>query len=278
MYRHTFSLSNGPSDLTGLALHVVWQVNGDPSYDMGRNRSTGTSKRLRSDGGTGLIAIRTKRGEGEVRLRGSPAVIVKRDTLLILTWEKLLRYRCIAKAWDFWWCEFSLSGPSRLPLCELLQIPEKRGEQAEMARIFGRLGSESLFERLHATAAFTKLLYGWMACRQGLSARSPHADSIHGVIEEFHRDLARKWSVSEMARHAGMSERNFRREFLRVTGLPPQKFFRNLRLGAAERLIRQGRITIDQAAGMLGFSDAFHLSRLFRKRYGFSPSALKRGR
>ncbi|MFH2002682.1 MAG: helix-turn-helix transcriptional regulator [Planctomycetota bacterium] len=272
MYQHSFSLANRLSDLAGLCLYIVWRVHGDPTYVVDYDYSSSTSKSLRTHGGTGLIGIRTRKGCGEVVLSNGKSISLPKDTFVLLTWSKLSRYRCLDAQWQFWWFEFSLSGLHGLPLCEPLHIPAHRGETGELEFLFIALRSEKPFVRRQGVATFARLLYSWLARWEGESAPSRYAEPTHDLIELFHRDPGRRWTVSRMARHVQMSERNFRRMFLKILGEPPQRFLRDLRLSAAENLLRFQKITVGEAAEKLGFSDAFHLSRLFRQRFGYSPS------
>ena len=50
----------------------------------------------------------------------------------------------------------------------------------------------------------------------------------------------------------------------------------NIRLERAKELLEQGQTgSIQEVAAAVGYEDAYHFSKLFKKRYGISPSQAK---
>ena len=47
----------------------------------------------------------------------------------------------------------------------------------------------------------------------------------------------------------------------------------NIRLERAKKLLEEGKVlSIQEVAMMVGYDDAYHFSKLFKKRYGMPPS------
>lgn len=82
--------------------------------------------------------------------------------------------------------------------------------------------------------------------------------------------------VAELGDRVGMSRYHFIRVFHRATGLTPSAFLRQVRLSRARDLIASGGELADIAADT-GFADQAHMTREFRKTYGFTPGQLLRG-
>jgi AraC-like DNA-binding protein len=83
-------------------------------------------------------------------------------------------------------------------------------------------------------------------------------------------------TMAEVAREAGLSHVTLNQIFRSETGMTVFEHLRNLRLEAAERLIRLTDRSVTAIAAECGFSDASHLSNAFRKRYGVTASDWRR--
>lgn len=82
-------------------------------------------------------------------------------------------------------------------------------------------------------------------------------------------------SVDDMAAHCDLSVSRFHRVFREQVGQTPQSYLRRKRLEEAARLLRNTDMNLGQIATRLGFTDAFHLSRLFKKEYGLAPAQFR---
>ena len=82
------------------------------------------------------------------------------------------------------------------------------------------------------------------------------------------------YSVNDLATYAATSERNLRRNLRRATGLSPLQFIREIRLQQALLLLETHQhATVVEITHAVGFEDASSFSRLFRQRFGKSPSS-----
>jgi AraC family transcriptional regulator len=87
--------------------------------------------------------------------------------------------------------------------------------------------------------------------------------------------LEKTFTVEDMADRVGLSVAHFSREFKHSTGMTPWRFVISIRLDAARSAILKG-CSIGEAAVKFGFSDHAHLNRIFKQRYGMSPSTFLR--
>ncbi|SDZ65428.1 GlxA family transcriptional regulator [Pseudomonas sp. NFIX28] len=78
-------------------------------------------------------------------------------------------------------------------------------------------------------------------------------------------------SVGELAAEFGLSERTLARRIKAATGQSPLKLIQGVRLGKARMLIENSRLSIEQIAEQVGYSDATALRRLMRKTLGGTP-------
>ena len=90
-------------------------------------------------------------------------------------------------------------------------------------------------------------------------------------------DVARPWTLEELAREANLSSPHFTALCRRQTGMPPLSLLIRLRLQRAMDLLQHGNHNVAEAARAVGYEDPFYFSRLFRKHIGVTPSSCRQG-
>ncbi|MEL6676381.1 MAG: AraC family transcriptional regulator, partial [Bacteroidota bacterium] len=81
------------------------------------------------------------------------------------------------------------------------------------------------------------------------------------------------FSVEELADVAFLSPRQLRRKVKALTGIAPSKFIREIQLEVARQKLEEGLIpTLSEIAYTCGFEHQATFSRMFKTRYGLSPS------
>ena len=96
---------------------------------------------------------------------------------------------------------------------------------------------------------------------------------IHKVQDFLVHRIEERPTIGELARLAGMSPRNLTRVFRQATGISLKRFSHELKLEIAGTLLRDPTHGLDAVASSCGFSDARQLRRLWRRKFGMSPSA-----
>jgi transcriptional regulator GlxA family with amidase domain len=87
----------------------------------------------------------------------------------------------------------------------------------------------------------------------------------------LHEDL----SVARLAKHAGMSPRNFARRFTEETGTTPHRWVTHQRILSAQRRLESGRESVDEIAGSVGLETAATLRHHFRRLLRTTPTAYR---
>jgi AraC-like DNA-binding protein len=95
---------------------------------------------------------------------------------------------------------------------------------------------------------------------------------LKGLLDWLGDNIGSEITVESMAAHVKMSSAHFSREFKRSTGSTPWGMVVALRLERAKQLLAAGE-TAYATSLRCGFFDQAHLSRLFKQRFGMSPSA-----
>ncbi len=83
-------------------------------------------------------------------------------------------------------------------------------------------------------------------------------------------------AMPDIARRLGMAYSHFRREFRRQTGLSPQRYYNQVRLERARRLLGAGDLPLKAIAEQLGYSSAYHFSWAFKRHFGVAPGHWRR--
>jgi AraC family transcriptional regulator len=95
------------------------------------------------------------------------------------------------------------------------------------------------------------------------------------VLETIDDALGSSITVSGLAAAAELSPAHFAREFKRCTNESPHAYVMRRRLERARDMLLGGHSAGDVAL-RCGFSDGAHLARVFKQRFGLSPSMFKR--
>jgi AraC-like DNA-binding protein len=98
-----------------------------------------------------------------------------------------------------------------------------------------------------------------------------HAHRIAGAIERLRKDFDRPLRVEDVARESGMSVSGFHHHFKAVTAMSPLQFQKRLRLQAARRLMLGEDLDAASAGHRVGYGDASHFTREYKRLFGAPP-------
>jgi transcriptional regulator GlxA family with amidase domain len=99
---------------------------------------------------------------------------------------------------------------------------------------------------------------------------------IAKVIETMLSDLARVWTVQDLATSAGMSRPTLARRFVRAAGEAPLQYLTRLRMERAANLLETTEDALSRIAPRVGYETEFAFSRAFRRHYGVPPGVFRR--
>lgn len=110
-------------------------------------------------------------------------------------------------------------------------------------------------------------------------AGSRHVDRIHPAVRRvltcMEADLAHDWTLSELARIAGLARAYLVRLFRQQAGASPIELLNRLRCERAAGLLLSTDLTVAEVATQLGWFDPGYFTRRFRTQFGQSPSAYR---
>lgn len=98
------------------------------------------------------------------------------------------------------------------------------------------------------------------------------ADAIRSTLRTR---LARPHSLDGLARSVGLGPRQLLRLYRAQTRTTPMSDLRRMRCEAAASLLASTDWPLERIAQEVGFCDAFHLSKVFRARFGMPPGRMR---
>lgn len=149
---------------------------------------------------------------------------------------------------------------------QLVAIRKRRREAASSANRCRVLA--------HVLEALAIVADGVRRARPKIEIRPVHSAVTRAVaVIESHLD--EPWTLKALAASAGLNPFYLIRLFREQTGLSPFAYLRRLRLERAAAMLMTSDARIAEIQERVGFADAAHFSRAFRRQFGLSPRAYR---
>jgi AraC-like DNA-binding protein len=98
-----------------------------------------------------------------------------------------------------------------------------------------------------------------------------HSHRIARALERLRLDFDRPLRIEDIAREVGMSVSGFHHHFRAVTAMSPLQFQKQLRLREARHLMLSEDLDAASAGHRVGYSDASHFTREYKRLFGAPP-------
>jgi len=200
----------------------------------------------------GEVRHGTRGGRPDVRLLGGWFAFGSTDTALLMSLLPSLVH---------------VRGVERLSTLVRLVGEEASERRAGRELVLTKLVEVLLIEALRATPgddAPPGLLRGLADAR------------LAPAIRQMHSQLARSWTVSLLARTAGMSRSAFFERFTNTVGLPPMEYLLAWRMAVAKDLLLREDVNLDEVAEHVGYGSASTFSTAFSRHVGRPPGRYSR--
>lgn len=93
------------------------------------------------------------------------------------------------------------------------------------------------------------------------------------IMEFMNENYMYEFSMEELAHYTGRSLATFKRDFKKISDLPPEKWLIRKRLEAAYAMMKNGGKKVVDVYAEVGFKNPSHFSTAFKRQYGVSPTA-----
>jgi transcriptional regulator GlxA family with amidase domain len=146
------------------------------------------------------------------------------------------------------------------------------GMDLALALVEEDLGREVALKVARELVMFLKRPGGQAQFSAHLAAQTAERSVIRDVQTWVLEHLDQPLSVDELASRAGMSTRNFSRQFKQDTDMTPAEFVESARIDSARRMLEETANPLKRIAAWSGFADQNGLRRAFMRRMGVSPT------
>jgi AraC-like DNA-binding protein len=117
-----------------------------------------------------------------------------------------------------------------------------------------------------------RLLMGEQGDRlRHIALQGDHSQRIARAIEWLRNEFDRPLRIDDIAGELGMSVSSFHHHFKAVTALSPLQFQKQVRLQEARRLMLGEGLDAASAGYRVGYNDAAHFSREYKRLFGLPP-------
>jgi AraC-like DNA-binding protein len=121
-----------------------------------------------------------------------------------------------------------------------------------------------------------EIVYRLLTGEQGgrvchIAALGGHTHRIAKAIERLRKDFDQPLRIENIARELGMSVSGFHHHFKEVTAMSPLQFQKQLRLQEARRLMLDEHLDAASAGYRVGYDDAAHFNREYKRLFGAPP-------
>lgn len=218
-------------------------------------------------------------GEGELQVHGAHHSVATGDLLMLPKGISHTYGASAHRPWTVYWIHFAgqeveafwnyLGFNSEHPVASVSMTP----------RLIGAL--EALTQVCTTDFLETSLVYGSNLLREILTlmqlikvqnreTRSLFSiDAIHAVM---HDSLHMELDLDTLARTANMTRHAFCRRYKIITGVSPYKHYLYLKMKRACHFLDTTDQSVTYIAEVMGYSDPYYFSRIFRQIMGMPPS------
>ena len=205
-----------------------------------------------------------KRGSGMFYARGGAYPVHVGEAFLIRPDEVTTYIADTKDPWEYAWIGFDGQLAERFrELPPVFPLP---------AHIFEQLQQqwEGEGDAAYRLAAGLFCLYDVL-----FSTQATKRDYVQEVLDYVRINFWREISVEDMAAQMHIDRGYLSRLFKHKTGQTVQSYIIQTRLTESTRLMQQG-YSVQEAAQLCGYEDPAGFSRMFKRKYGVSPTAWKR--
>lgn len=206
---------------------------------------------------------------------------MRRNQLYLIPPNANMRYRC-ENTFEIMWVHFRvvLDGLTDLfDVCDCRYEPvmsEARSVRETMRIMLGALRAADVGASLRAKGALLQILAPFLSERtEPKPGDTAAAQRLRPILDYIETHLAEPLRVADLARRSGYETNYFSTCFRRAFGLSPLGYVHQQRMVRARLRLLQTDDTLESVAADLGYCDAFHFSKTFKRLTGRSPAAFR---
>lgn len=137
--------------------------------------------------------------------------------------------------------------------------------------------SDMPYIQIKLSALLTELFYELSVTSSQGSEGQVEDDLVSEIIYKIRTAPQVNYTMQELADETYVSTSTLIKHFKKVTGTTIYQYQLNTKLEMARQmLVNEQQISLKEIAASYGFCDEFHFSKLFKKKYGVSPTQFRK--
>ncbi len=147
------------------------------------------------------------------------------------------------------------------------------GEKAETIKLFHYESARKPWITCHDTMLISTLVYR-LFNEKNLNNHNTHKldNRLINTITLMKNNTEEPLALKEIAFHLGISKRHTERLFRKYLNTTPAKYYLNIRLWKAKKMLQRTKTPIIQVSTACGFVSASHFSRAYTNYFNIAPS------
>lgn len=186
--------------------------------------------------------------------------------------------------WNVRWAAFE--GSSCLYVLEKLGMTKpviiSAPAETAMEKIFEKMIVSQETDIIYCDYVCSGLVYDYilefhrLMDKNADTTRSRQLAALLPVLRFMHDNFRNDISMAELSEMIGITPQHFCRIFGNAMNMRPNEYLTRIRIDEAKRLLRDGNISVSEAAEQSGFHDPCYFSTIFRKYEGISPGEYRK--
>lgn len=230
-----------------------------------------------------MLLLLTLEGRGKLRYQEKEYILTPGSVILIDLWHPH-EYHALEDGWTFKYLHFC-GAMSReyqtyieTRLGPVFTLSRKMYPETEerLDMLYRAAESEEHPDYAAVSGVIYSLLTSFLSEKNTVGSAQKSAEAIRRAAAYITENYSRNITTKEIADAAFLSRSYMSELFVQTYGMPPHEYLVMYRLShVKERLLNTG-ISVSEIAESTGFRDVFTLSRVFKQKFGISPSEYRK--
>ncbi len=168
---------------------------------------------------------------------------------------------------------------AQIPLNQVLSLEEPALVEKSLLQIHDELTSQSAPDPVIVRNLFQNMLHGVVRTLEGggsfRSVRRRIPERFLTMKKYMEAHFVEPLTLEHLADCTNLSVPHFCSEFRKHFAVPPVEYLIRLRMHAAMYYLPNINHSVSEVARLVGYDDLYYFSKLFKKRYGLSPRAMR---
>lgn len=238
--------------------------------------------REREDGADQYILIYCTEGKGIIEVEDQIYRLEKSDAFCIPRNVRHKYYADEKEPWSILWVHFKGENTKYFPLEErkIVHINSRHSDNRMMVLfklLFRVLERNYTIGNFIYISQVLSLILSEVYFRERVDESSTQDRHVTMVIRYMYQHLQENLTLEEISEEVQLSKSYLNTVFKAQTGKSPVEFFIHLKMQEACKLLKSTDYYIYEVSEVLGYTDQYYFSRIFKKTVGVSPKEYKNG-